>query len=123
MIVAGSWRLLAGPRGWGWIRHSRAVLPVVARQVGTEGVAGGELLGGGGPGSFWGFWLWWFPSGSEVLGGSVGSWGGGWKHRRGLGALALAVFCRSEVAADPAGVGEESGPWPTGEGESFLRLA
>ena len=36
---------------------------------------------------------------------------------RGLGALALAVFCRSEVAADPAGVGEDSGPWPTGEGE------
>ena len=40
-----------------------------------------------------------------------------WKHRRGLGALALAVFCRSEVAAAPAGVGEDSGPWPTGEGE------
>ena len=28
----------------------------------------------------------------------------------------MAVFCRSEVAADPAGVGEECGPWPTGEG-------
>ena len=36
-------------------------------------------------GAFWGFWLWWFSSGSDALGGSVGLWGGGWKHERGLG--------------------------------------
>ena len=30
-IVAGERRLPAGLRGRGWIRHSRAILPVVAR--------------------------------------------------------------------------------------------
>ena len=50
-IVVGERRLPAGLRGRGWIRHSRAILPVVARSVGTEGAAGGELLGGGGLGS------------------------------------------------------------------------
>ena len=60
-IVAGDWRLLAGPRGRGWIRHSRAVLPVVARPVGMEGVAGGELRGGGGFGGRVVLGRMWFP--------------------------------------------------------------
>ena len=78
MIVAGDWHLLAGPRGRGWIRHPKAVLPVVARPEGTEGAAGGELLGGGGLGSFWGAGLWWFPSWIEVLGSSTGLRGFEW---------------------------------------------
>ena len=78
MIITGDWLLLAGPRGRGWIRHSMAVLPVVARPEGTEGAAGGKLLGGGGLGSFWGPGLWWFPSWIEVLGSSAGSRGFEW---------------------------------------------
>ena len=45
MIDAGERRFPTGPRGQGWIRQSRAVLPVVERVVGTKGVTGGELRG------------------------------------------------------------------------------
>ena len=51
---------------------------MVARQVGTEGVAGGELRGGEGFGWIWGPVLWWFPDAAEGLGGSARSRGGGW---------------------------------------------
>ena len=75
---AGERRLFAGSGGQGWIPGSRAVFLVVARQVGTEGVAGGELRGGGGFGWFGGFELWWSLVAFEKLGGSVRSRGNGW---------------------------------------------
>ena len=71
MIDAGERRLPTGPRGQGWIRQSRAVLPVVARLAGVEGVTGGELRGGGGFGRFWGLELRWFPIMPERWGGSA----------------------------------------------------
>ena len=74
-INAGERRLPTRFRGQGWIRQSRAVLPLVARQVGTKGVASGELRGGGGFGRIWGFRLRWFPSEFEALGGSARSRG------------------------------------------------
>ena len=43
--------LPAGSRESGWIRKTGAVLPVVVGSAGVEGVAGGELQGGGGFGS------------------------------------------------------------------------
>ena len=46
MIDAGERRLLGAIRGWGRIRQSRAVLLVVERAPGTEGIVGGELRGG-----------------------------------------------------------------------------
>src|SRR4051812_3993672 len=78
-IDAGDWRLLAGSGGQGWIRQPRAVLPVVARSVGVEGVAGGELRGGRQLREYWGFGLRWCSSEFEVLGGlqDRGETGGG----------------------------------------------
>ena len=78
MIVAGDWRLLAGSRGQGWIRQSRAVLPLDNRLAGTKGVAGGELRGGGGFGRNWGFGIWWFLVAFERLGTSTRSRGVDW---------------------------------------------
>ena len=51
-IDAGDWRLLAGSRGQGWIHQHRPVLPGVVGSAWVEGVAGGELRGGGGFGGF-----------------------------------------------------------------------
>ena len=82
-IAVDERRLPAGFRGRGWIRWSRAVLPVVERLAGAKGVAGGELRGGGGFGRIWGFGLRWLPIEAERLGGSARSRGGGWKHERG----------------------------------------
>ena len=56
MINAGERRLPVGSRGSGWIRKTGAVLPVVEEVTGMEGVAGGELRGGGGFGWVLGFW-------------------------------------------------------------------
>ena len=58
-IAVDERQLPTGPRGQGWIRQSRAVLPVGARQVGTEEVTGGELRGGRWFGGKVGFGLWW----------------------------------------------------------------
>ena len=55
-INAGEWRLPADSKGSGWIRKTGAVLPVVVGSVGVEGVAGGELRGGGGVRWVLGFW-------------------------------------------------------------------
>ena len=55
-IDAGERRLPTGPRGQGWIRQSKADLPVVERLAGTQGVAGGELRGGRRFGSNLGVW-------------------------------------------------------------------
>ena len=74
-MLAGERRHHSRNRGWGWIRQSRAVLPVVAGQVGTEGVAGGELLGGDSFGSNWGFVPRWFLSEIGRLGSSARSKG------------------------------------------------
>ena len=96
-IVAGERRLPAGSRGSGWIRETEAVLPVVAGSPEVEGVAGGELRGGGGFGEQSDFGAnvvpdqnqvgGWVPGGEEVfLAKSVGrerpwwrweSWGHG----------------------------------------------
>ena len=46
---------------------------MVARLVGTKGVAGGELRGGGGFGRIWGSGLRWFPVVFERLGSSAKS--------------------------------------------------
>ena len=48
---------------------------MVDRLAGTNGVAGGELRGGGGVGRIWGFGLWWFLIVFERLGGSARPWG------------------------------------------------
>ena len=50
MINAGEWLLPAGSRESRWIRKTGAVLPVVVGSAGVEGVADGELRGGGGLG-------------------------------------------------------------------------
>ena len=63
---------------------------MVARQVGTEGVAGGELRGGDGFGWIWGPGLWWFPNALEGLSGSARLRGRGWWHWEGKGAPATA---------------------------------
>ena len=78
-IDAGERRLPTGPRGQGWIRQSRAVLPVVERLAGMEGVAGGELRVGRWFRVDRGLELWWLPIGLERWGGStrlrgVGRW-------------------------------------------------
>ena len=56
MINAGERRLPVGSRGTGWIRKTGEVLLVVVGSAGVEGVAGGELRGGGGFGWVLGFW-------------------------------------------------------------------
>ena len=63
---------------------------MIARQVGTEGVAVGELRGGDGFGWIWGPGLWWFPNAFEGLSGSARLRGRGWWHREGKGAPATA---------------------------------
>ena len=55
-----------------------AVLPVGARQVGTEEVTGGELRGGRWFGRKWGFELRWSLVEFERLGGSARSRGVVW---------------------------------------------
>jgi hypothetical protein len=84
-ILVGERRLLEDIRGQGWIRQSRAILPVVARLVGVEGVAGSELRGGDGFGHDWGFGLWWLPIMAEGLGSSARSRGVGWWRWTGRG--------------------------------------
>ena len=63
---------------------------MVARKVGTEGVAGGELRGGDGFGWILGLGLWWFPNAFEGLSGSARLRGRGWWHWEGKGAPATA---------------------------------
>ena len=61
---------------------------MVARQVGTEGAAGGELRGGRRFGSDWGFGLRWFPIEAEALGSSARSWGvERWRWKDGGGSV------------------------------------
>ena len=73
MINASEWLLPAGSRESGWIRKTGAVLPVVVGSAGVEGVADGELRGGGGLGSKVLLGLRWFPikieQGNEFTGG------------------------------------------------------
>ena len=61
----------------GWIHLSQAVLPVGARQVGTEEAADCELRGGRWFGSKVGFGLWWSLVEAEALGSSARLWGDG----------------------------------------------
>ena len=76
-----------------------------------EGVAGGELRGGRQLRVSLGVWLWWFPSGFEVLGGSAGSWGvEPWLWNDG-GGFVCAERDRKAAAAVLAGDGEEDLPW------------
>ena len=61
MINAGERRFPAGSRGSGWIRKTGAVLTVVEGSAGVEGVADGELRGGGGLGCKVVLGLRWLP--------------------------------------------------------------
>ena len=62
-----------GLRERGWIRHSRAILPVVEGSTVVEEVVGGELRGGGSFGSKVILWRRWPPikikQGNEFTGG------------------------------------------------------
>ena len=60
-IDTGEWLLPAGSKESRWIRKTGAVLSVVVGSAGVEGVADGELRGGGGLGSKVLLWLWGFP--------------------------------------------------------------
>ena len=77
MINAGERRLPAGSRGSGWICKTGAVLPVVVGSAGVEGVAGGELRGGGGFGDKVILGPRWLPikmeQGNGLTGGKEGS--------------------------------------------------
>ena len=110
MIDAGERRLPTGPRGQGWIRQSRAVLPVVEGLAGTQGVAGGELRGGRRFGSNWGLVLRWFLVEAEGLGGSARSRGRGWWHWRDGRGSACDEWHRSMAAAELIGDEEEGFP-------------
>ena len=46
MLLASEWLRLSSIWVRGWIQQVLAVLPVVARSAGVEGVAGGERCGG-----------------------------------------------------------------------------
>ena len=111
MIDAGERRLPTGPRGQGWIRQSRAVLPVVARVAGGEGVTGGELRGGGGFGRFWGLELRWFSIVFERWGGSARFRGvERWLQADG-GGSGCNERDRNVAAAELTGEGEDGLPW------------
>jgi hypothetical protein len=60
VIAAGERRPLTGSRWQGWIRRSRAVLPMVFRGTEVDGVAGDKTSGGWRFGSGLGLGLWWF---------------------------------------------------------------
>ena len=72
-IVAGVWLFLVGPRGWGWIRETKAVFLVIVGLTGVEEVVGGELRGGGSFGGKVILWRRWLPikikQGNEFTGG------------------------------------------------------
>ena len=88
----------------------RAVIPVVVGSSGVEGVAGGELRGGGGFVLFWGSGLRWFSSEFEVLGGSARPRGRGWWHWLDGCGSGCDERGRSVAAAEPTGDGEEGLP-------------
>ena len=71
----------------------------------VEGVAGGELHGGGGYGSEGGFGLWWFPIEVEALGISARTRGSEWWRWMGGGVAGYDEWHRKAAAAEPAGVG------------------
>ena len=76
----------------------------------VEGVAGGELRGGGGYGNEVGFGLWWFPIEAEALGSSTRTRGSGWWRWLAGGVPGCDEWHRTAAAAEPAGVGEEGHP-------------
>ena len=76
----------AGSKESRWIRKTGAVLSVVVGSAGVEGVADGELRGGGGLGGRVVLGLRWFSikieQGKGLTGGREGSW---WREWRGGG--------------------------------------
>ena len=72
-----------------------------------EGVAGGELRGGGGFGRIWGTGLRWLPVEAEGLGGSARSRGRRWWHWRDGKGSACDEWHRSMAAAQLIGDEEE----------------
>ena len=72
---------------------------VVAGSSEVEGIAGGELRGGGGYGSEVGFGLRWFPIEAETLGSSARTRGSYWWRWLGEGVTGCDVSHRSLAAA------------------------
>ena len=80
---------------------------MVARQVGTEEVTGGELRGGRRFGSKVSFGLRWSPIKVEALGSSAWTRGSEWWRWMGGGVAGCGEWHRNAAAAEPAGVGED----------------
>ena len=104
----------------GWIRKTGAVLPVVVGSAGVEGVADGELRGGGGFGSKVGLGLRWFPikieQGDVFTGERESFW---WREWRG-GGPGGARMAGAVAAAGVAGEEEDdSRGLPTAMGGSL----
>ena len=76
---------------------------MVAGSVGVEGVASGELHGGGGFGWVWGCALRWFPITTERLGSSARARGVGWWRWKGGGGSTCDARHRSVAAAELTG--------------------
>ena len=104
----------------GWIQQVLAVLPVVARSAGVEGVAGGERCGGRRFGRIRGFELRWFLIGLERWGGSVRSRGGGWWRQKDWGGSARDARYKNAAATEVTG-DEEDGLSPSISGYGSSR--